>query len=125
MHVRARDPLDDQLHQTVVEEQPVPGLHHRGQLGETHRDAFTGADHLLAGQDETVARLQLDRFGIDLPQPHLRSGQVRHDGHPPAGGLFGGTDPRDAFGVAAEIAVRKIEPRHIQPGANQPFQHRR
>ena len=47
VHVVARDALDDQLHQAVVEEEPVARLHHLRQRLEAHRDALRVADDVL------------------------------------------------------------------------------
>ena len=123
--VVARDALDDQLHEAVVEKQPVARFHHPGQRLEAHRNPPRVADDVLAGQGEGFAGHELDRLRLDLAEAHLRSGQVGHDGDPAAGGLFGGADAGDAFGVAGEVAVGEVEPRHVQPGADQPFQHLR
>ena len=56
LHVVARHALDDQLHQAVVEEEPVARLHHARQPLEAHRDPVRVADDVLAGQRESCAR---------------------------------------------------------------------
>ena len=83
-HVVARDALDDELHETVVEKEPVPRLHHARQRLEAHRDALRIADDVFIREREAVARHELDRLRRDLPEPHLRPRQIGHDGHAPA-----------------------------------------
>ena len=72
-----------------------------------------------------VAGAQLDRLRLDLADAHLGAGQVGHDGDALPGGALGGADARDALGVAGEVAVREVEPRDVQPGADEAFQHLR
>ena len=83
------------------------------------------ADDVLAGQREAVAGAQLDRLRLDLADAHLGAGQVGHDGDAPAGGLLRGADAGDALGVAGEVAVREVEPRDVQPRADEALQHLR
>ena len=123
LHVRAGNALDDELHEAVVEEQPVAWLHHLWQPRETHRHALGGADDVVAGQDEPVVGPQLDRLGVDPAQAHLGPGQIGHDRHAQARGPLDGAEAGDAFAVAGEIAVGEIEPRDVQPGADQPREH--
>ena len=125
LDIVARHALDDQLHQAVVEEEPVARLHDLGQPLEAHRDPLRVADDVLAGQREVLAGQQLDRLRLDLAKPHLGTRQVGHDGDAPAGGLFRRADARDALGVAGEVAVREVEPRDVQPRANEAFEHLR
>ena len=113
--------LDDQLHQSVVQEQPVARLHDLGQSRKAHRDPLGVADDVLAGQREGVAGEQLDRFRLDLADAHLGAGQVGHYGDALAGGSLRGADPRDAFGMTREVAVREVEPRNVQPRSNEAF----
>ena len=68
---------------------------------------------------------KLDRLRLDLAEAHLGAGQVGHDGDAPAGGLLRGADAGDALGVAGEVAVREVEPRDVQPGADEALQHLR
>ena len=51
-HVVARDALDDELHETVVEKEPVAGLHHARQRLEAHRDALRVADDVFIRERE-------------------------------------------------------------------------
>ena len=46
-HVVARDMFDHELHQTVIEKEPVARLHHARQRLETHRDAVRIADNVF------------------------------------------------------------------------------
>jgi hypothetical protein len=62
-----------------------------------------------------MSSLVSDRFRLDLADTHLGAGQVGHDGNSLARGARGGADPRDAFGVPREVAVRKVEPCDIEP----------
>ena len=123
MNLASVNAVDRQLHQTVVEEQAIPGLHHRRKALEAHRHPPRIADHLLGGEREPIARHQLDRLRLDHADPHLRPGQVRHDGHPAPGRLLGRTDAGDPLGMVAETAVRKVQPRDVHPGPDEPPEH--
>jgi hypothetical protein len=125
LDIVGRYALDDQLNQAVVEREPVARLHDMGQSIEARRDPLQVADDVLAGQREVLARKQLDRLRFDFADTHLGTRQVGHDDDVPSGGLFCRADARDALGVAVEVPVREVEPRDIQPRANEAFEHLR
>ena len=62
IHVVARDALDDELHETVVEKEAVARLHHARQRLEAHRDALRIADDVFVRQREVVARHEMNRL---------------------------------------------------------------
>ncbi len=112
-----------QLDQPVVEKEPIARLHHLGQRLEAHRNPLPVADHVLAGQREVLARVQLDRLGLDLAEAHLGARQVGHDGHAPAHGPFRGPQARDALAMAGQVAMREVQTRHVQSRADEALQH--
>ena len=76
-----------------LSEERVAGFHHLRQLREAHRNAPLVADDVLGGEDEGVARLELDRLVGDGADPHLRPGEVGHDGDVPPGSCGRGPKP--------------------------------
>ena len=53
LHIVALDALDDELHEAVVEKEPVARFHHARQRLEAHRDALRVADDVFIRQRET------------------------------------------------------------------------
>ena len=88
-HVVAGDALDDELDEAVVEKEPVARLHDARQRLEAHRDALRVADDVFIREREAVARHELNRLRLDLPEAHLRPRQIGHDRHAPARRLRG------------------------------------
>ena len=123
MHVVAFDALDDELHKAVVEEEAVAGFHHARQRFEAHRNAMRVADNVFVRESELVARAKLNRLRIDLPEAHFRSWQIRHDRHASSCLALRFANASDDFAVLREVAVRKVQPRHVEAGADEARQH--
>jgi hypothetical protein len=64
-----------------------------------------------------------DRFRVDRAEPHFGTRQVGHDGDTLAGGPGRLADAGDALGMTGKIAVRKIQSRNVESGADQPIEH--
>ena len=89
LDVVARHALDDELHQAVVEEEPVARLHDARQRIEAHRDPAAALPTMSSLVSVKLSPgTQLDRLRLDLADAHLRTRQVGHDGDAPAGGPF-------------------------------------
>ena len=97
-----------------------PGLERLGETHEAYRDAVGVSDDLPGGQGEWGSRLQLDRFVSQPADPHLRTGEVRHDGDSSSRRAGGGAEVVDHPRMAVEIAVREIEPGDIHPCLDHP-----
>jgi hypothetical protein len=119
------DTIHDELHEPIVEKEPIARLHHARQRLEGHRDPPRIADNIFIRQRKLVARHKLNRLRLDLPQTHLRPRQIRHDRHAPSGRALRLPDPLHHFRVPGKFAVRKIQPRNIEPRADEPHQHLR
>ena len=81
------------------------------------------ARNLLARQREGAAGFQLDRLRVDRAEPHLRARQVGHDGDTPANGFRRLAYADNALGMSCKIAVRKVQSRDVESGANQALEH--
>ena len=96
-HVAARHLFDDELHQAVIEEEPVARASRprgsRAKLIAT-RCSFPTTSSLVSVN--VSPGHQLDRLRLDLADAHLGAGQIGHDGHAPAGGLLRVPDAGDA-----------------------------
>src|SRR5215469_2119114 len=125
MNFAACDVLDDQLHQAVVQEEPVAGLDDSRQTLEADRYALRSAGDLLRSQYELLTGLQLYRLWFNLADTHLGARQVGHDRHPPADGLRRRADALDALRMFTEVSVREVKPGDIQPCVDETFQHLR
>ena len=121
--ITALDLLHIDLDQTVVQIERVAGFHHLGKAGKGDRDPVRIADHVVSREGEKVARFQLYRFGVELPDAHLRTGQVRHDGKTASGGPGRGAEILDHLFVAREIPVGEIEPGYVHAGQQQLLHH--
>ena len=74
LNVVARDAIDHELHEPVVQVKAIARLHHARQVGEAHRNAPRISDDVFTRQAEMIARRKLNRLGFDLAESHLRSG---------------------------------------------------
>ena len=70
-----------QPHQSVVQQDGVPGLHVLGQLGIGDGAPALVAGNVVGGQGKALAGFQLHRPVLKAPQPHLRPLGVQHGGH--------------------------------------------
>jgi hypothetical protein len=70
-----------------------------------------------------VARRKLNRLRIDFAKSHFWSGQIGHDRDAPLSLIRGSADAPNDFSMVRKLAVRKIQPCHIQPSANQTPKH--
>ena len=76
MNLAADDPLDRQLHQTVVQEDSVTALYDARQVLEAHRHALRRAQGLFYSPDEALAGMQLHGLGFDSADADLWPGEV-------------------------------------------------
>ena len=109
----ARHLLDHELHETVVEKEPVPRFHHARQGLEAHRDALLITDDLFVREDETIARNEIDRLRRDLANAHFRPGEIGHDGDAAPRFLCRLANARNDFGVSREISRAMLSPARI------------
>ena len=116
---------DFELDHSVVDEDLVAAPYHPGQGFERHRDAPRIAGDVVGRQDERFARLQFDVLFSDLPDPHLRTRQIRHDRHGTADASGGLAHEADHRSVAFEVAVRKVQPCNRHPRADHALQRLR
>src|SRR5215475_16195507 len=113
MNLPARNSLDRQLQQTVVQEETVTGLYDSRQVLEAHGHALLSANGFLYGQYELLAGMQLNRLWFDRADPDLWPWEVGHDRHTAANGLRCRADALDALRMTGEIAVREVKPRDV------------
>ena len=81
------------------------------------------ADDVFAGEGEGIAGGEVDEFGLNDADAHLRPRQVGHNGDGATSGLFGRADAGDTIGMITEFAMRKIKSRDVEAGTNEFFQH--
>jgi nitrogen-specific signal transduction histidine kinase len=83
---RSRDAIDHELHETVVQKNPIAGLHHARQLLESSVEARCASPTMSSLVNVKCAPWQkLNRFRIDFSQPQFRSRKICHDRDAPAG----------------------------------------
>jgi hypothetical protein len=105
LHVIAGDALYHELHEAVVQKEPVPRFDHARQRLKAHGDTLGVAHDIFAREGEMAAGHELDRLGLDLAEAHLRPGQIGHDSHPPAGGAFRVANTPNELRMMRKLAV--------------------
>jgi hypothetical protein len=80
-------------------------------------------DNVVGREREKIARFQVYRLGIELPDAHLGTRKVRHDGETASRGPGRGSEVLDYFLVAREIPMGKVEPGYVHAGQQQFFHH--
>jgi hypothetical protein len=123
MHLRALDPIDQKLYQSVVQKETIAGLDHIRKRFKAHRGSPDAADDVLACQSKGTTGHEVDRIGIDGSQPHFWAWKVSHDSNATTRGLASMTDSTDDLRVLVEITMRKVEPGNIHAGADETLQH--
>ena len=121
--IGALDLVHLDLDQTIVQIERVAGFHHLGEAGEGDGDPLRIANDVVGREREKVVRFQLYGFDIELPDAHLGTGQVRHDGETASGGSGGGSEICDHLFVPREITMGEIKPGNIHAGQQQLLHH--
>jgi hypothetical protein len=94
-----------------------------GQAGPRHRHAGrVAALGRAAGEDEALARLELDAVVDQRTDAQLGPREVLEDGHRTADGSRRRAHARRVLGMHLAVAVREVQAGDVEPGLNHPFQ---
>jgi hypothetical protein len=123
MNFRSVYPLDNEVHQAIVEKKLIARFYDARQRFETHRNAMLIAKDYLISENQSIPRRERDGAGLDLAEPHFGAWQVGHDRHATPG--LGGrrSNQVDHFLVLIEGAMGKIEPGDRHARANETIEH--
>ena len=107
LHVIARDPLDPELHEAIVEKNPVIRFHHARHASKLI-EAPRIANDFLIREHEMRARREMNRFRIDFPEAQFRARKICHDRHASAGFACCVTDALNNFRVFGRLPCEKF-----------------
>ena len=116
-----------QLHQAVVQQQHIAGLHVAGQTQIAHADLADVAQGRIGigDQVEAVAGLELHFAFGEFLHPDLRPRQVGQDPDLGTGTLRCGPYGGGTLGLAGGISMREVEAHYVDAGTEQFIQHAR
>src|SRR5262249_16203656 len=103
--LRALDLVDEQLHQSVVQKQPITRFNHVGERFEAHGGPLGIAGDVFAGQGKRITGYEVDGIGVDGSQPHFRSREIPHDCDTTPGDPGSGPDPSYDLRVLLETSM--------------------
>ena len=112
-----------QPHQSVIQQDGVPGVHILRQLGVGDGTARLVALHILNGQGEGLPGGQLHRAVFEVAQPHLRPLGVQHGRHRQIQLLPQRLDGVQPYLMLRVGAVGEIEPGHVHAREHHLPQH--
>jgi hypothetical protein len=116
------DGRDDQLHESVIDEDAVADLHLARQRREGRRDLLRVADLLDRGDDEGLPGLEVVH-AFDLADAQLRPLDVADDGDVAAELRGHVADDGDDAGVLFVLAVREVEAEGVDARGEEAIDH--